>query len=88
MAPAVEAGWRLATHAWGAGYATEAAHAAVAFGRETLRLPRIVSYTAATNVRSMAVMKRLGMKQVGRFDHAAVPEGHRLRPHVLYELAP
>ena len=87
FAPAVEVGWRLAAHAWGAGYATEAARAALAFGFDTLGLARIVAFTAATNMRSMAVMKRLGMTQIGTFDHPAVPAGHRIRPHVLYELA-
>jgi hypothetical protein len=34
----------------------------------------------------MAVMRRLGMASAGTFDHPALPEGHRLRPHVLYSL--
>ena len=87
FAPVVEVGWRLATHAWGAGYASEAARAALDFGFGTLGLARIVAYTAATNVRSMAVMRRLGMTQVDAFEHPGVPEGHRIRSHVLYELA-
>jgi ribosomal-protein-alanine N-acetyltransferase len=80
-------GWRLAAHAWGAGYASEAATAALDFGFGRLGLARIVAFTASTNVRSMAVMKRLGMKQVDTFEHPTVPEGHRIRPHVLYEIA-
>ena len=87
FAPVVEAAWRLVPRAWGAGYATEAARAAVEFGLGTLDLERIVAFTATTNVRSMAVMKRLGMKQVDMFEHPAVPQGHRIRPHVLYQLA-
>jgi hypothetical protein len=30
-------------------------------------------------------MERLGMTRIGTFDHPRLPEGHRLRPHVLYE---
>src|SRR5690348_5836435 len=75
--PAVEIGWRLARGAWGFGYATEAAQAAVRFGFEDLGLEEIVSFTAAGNARSRAVMERLGMTHDpgGDFDHPRVPEG-------------
>lgn len=84
MAPAVEVGWRLAAHGWGAGYATEAAQAALHFGFDVLELPEVVSYTASTNLRSMAVMRRLGMSRSGEFEHPGMPEGHRLRPHIIF----
>lgn len=87
--PAVEVGWRLARPAWGQGYATEGARAALAFGFGTIGLPEIVSFTASANVRSRAVMERLGMArdEAGDFDHPLVPEGSPLRRHVLYRLA-
>lgn len=44
--PAVEVGWRLARSAWGRGYATEAARAALAFGFTKVGLGEIVSMTA------------------------------------------
>ncbi len=49
----------------------------------------VVSFTAVRNVRSRAVMERLGMTHdpADDFDHPALPEGHRLRRHVLYRLA-
>ncbi len=86
--PAVEVGWRLARAAWGHGYATEAAIAAVGFGFETLGLDEIVSFTVPGNVRSRAVMERLGMTRdpSDDFDHPRLPEGHALRRHVLYRL--
>ncbi len=59
--PCVEVGWRLAVEAWGHGYATEAARAALRFGFERLGLEEIVSITRPGNVRSRAVMERLGM---------------------------
>lgn len=39
--------------------------------------------------RSRSVMERLGMSRdpSGDFDHPRVPEGNRLRPHVLYRLS-
>ena len=84
--PAVEVGWRLAAPAWGHGYATEAAEAALDDGFVRVGLPEILSFTAAANRRSRAVMERLGMGRdpAGDFAHPAVPEGHPVRPHVLY----
>ena len=86
FSPCVEIGWRLACAAWGKGYATEAAWAALAYGFVTLGLAEIVSFTATGNIRSRAVMERLGMRFSGYFDHPSVQEGHPLRSHVLYTL--
>jgi RimJ/RimL family protein N-acetyltransferase len=85
--PAVEVGWRLARTAWGHGYATEGARAAVAFAFEELALEEVVSFTAAGNARSRAVMERLGMRHdpADDFDHPRVAD-ERLRRHVLYRL--
>jgi RimJ/RimL family protein N-acetyltransferase len=87
--PAVEVGWRLARHAWGQGYATEAARPALAFGFETVGLEEIVSFTVPANLRSRAVMQRIGMRHdaADDFDHPKLPAGHPLRRHVLYRLA-
>jgi RimJ/RimL family protein N-acetyltransferase len=86
--PCVEVGWRLAAEHWGQGYATEAARAALRFGFDSLKLDEIVSYTVPENRRSRRVMERLGMQRdtQGDFDHPGLPEGHRLRRHVLYRL--
>lgn len=88
--PCVEVGWRLAREHWGRGYATEAARAAVAFGFSRLGLAEIVSFTVPANVRSIAVMRRIGMTRdpSGDFDHPALPEGHPLRRHVLHRIRP
>lgn len=84
--PAVEIGWRLAFDYWGKGYATEGAKTALAYGFETLNLDEIVSFTATQNIRSRRVMERIGMHHNPRddFDHPKLPEGHKLRRHVLY----
>ncbi len=86
--PAVEIGWRLARSAWGHGYATEAARACAAFGFDTLELEEVVSFTAAGNARSRAVMERIGMTRdpADDFEHPSLPAGHPLRRHVLYRL--
>lgn len=86
--PAVEVGWRLTRSAWGHGYATEAAKAALAFGFKEAKLAEVLSFTAAINLRSRAVMERIGLQRdpVGDFEHPSVPVGDELRPHVLYRL--
>jgi RimJ/RimL family protein N-acetyltransferase len=85
----VEVGWRLARSAWGHGYATEAALASLAFGFETLELPEILAVTTATNLRSQAVMRRIGMTRdpADDFDDPSVPDGP-LRRNVLYRIRP
>lgn len=84
--PAVEVGWRLARWAWGHGYATEAATASLDHGFGTVGLTDVVSITTVGNLRSRAVMERLGMTRdpADDFDHPLV--SGPLRPHVLYRL--
>jgi ribosomal-protein-alanine N-acetyltransferase len=86
--PAVEVGWRLARDAWGCGFATEAARAAVSFAFDELGLDEILSFTVEGNARSRAVMRRIGMRHdpADDFDHPRVAEGE-FRRHVLYRLA-
>jgi RimJ/RimL family protein N-acetyltransferase len=85
----VEIGWRLARPAWGHGYATEAALAGLAYGFEALALPEILAVTTATNLRSQAVMRRIGMTRdpADDFDDPTEPEGP-LRRNVLYRARP
>jgi len=79
-----EIGWRLARAAWGRGAASEAAALVLRHAWEALRLPRIVSFTALGNVRSQAVMERIGLARRGEFDHPRLAPEHPLRRHVLY----
>ncbi|MFE1770027.1 GNAT family N-acetyltransferase [Streptomyces sp. NPDC059008] len=84
----VEIGWRLARSAWGKGYATEAALTVLAHGFDHLDLPEIVAVTTATNHRSQAVMRRIGMTRdpADDFEDLSEPEGP-LRPNVLFRIA-
>jgi ribosomal-protein-alanine N-acetyltransferase len=86
--PCVEIGWRLARAAWGLGYATEGARAALAFAFDRLRLAEIVSMTTPGNTRSRRVMEKLGMRRdpTDDFDHPNLPPPSPLRRHVLYRL--
>ena len=86
IAPGHEIGWRFARHAWGCGYASEAARALLADGFERLGLAEILAFTAVSNTRSRAVMERIGMRhQASRdFDHPALAADHPLLRHVVY----
>ena len=81
----VELGWRLARPAWGHGYATEAALAAAGYGFAVMGLPEIFAVTTAGNLRSQAVMRRIGMTSdpAEDFDDPDVDEGP-LRRYVVY----
>jgi len=86
----VEIGWRFHPNAWGRGYATEAAAAALAYGFDVLSLTEIPAWTARTNLASKAVMRRIGMTPAPErdFDHPALAEDDPLRPHVVYVARP
>jgi RimJ/RimL family protein N-acetyltransferase len=76
--PSVEIGWRLDPVAWGRGFATEGARAALVFGFEDLGLDYVVSICEPDNVSSSRVMDRLGM----HFDRLTVHPAHGLPLHV------
>jgi RimJ/RimL family protein N-acetyltransferase len=68
--PAVEVGWRFAPTAWGNGYATEGASAALDEAFLTLGLDWVCSLPQADNPSSGRVAERLGMKLMR---HVTVP---------------
>jgi RimJ/RimL family protein N-acetyltransferase len=89
FSPGYEAGWRLDRKHWGSGYASEAARACIDFGFRSLRAGEIVAVTALQNLRSQAVMSRIGMRcEPGReFDHPRVADGHPLKRHRLFSIS-
>lgn len=86
FSPCVEIGWRLAFPWWGKGLAAEAARKILRIGFERLDIPEIVAFTAAGNLRSRALMARLGMQEAESFEHPGLPLGNLLRSHCLYRL--
>ncbi len=86
FSPGIEIGWRLAKAHWDKGYATEAAEACLAYAHKNGLFNEVYSFTSIGNHRSERVMQKIGMKRVGFFSHPALPEGHKLKAHVLYKL--
>ena len=86
MPGAAEIGWRFLPEAWGQGYATEAAKAALAYGFQVLKLREIIAFTARTNLASQAVMRRIGMSPAPDRDflHPRLSQDDPLRPHVVF----
>ena len=56
----IELGWTLSRHAWGCGYATEAATAARDWALREVRPPRLISLIHSENERSLRVAAKLG----------------------------
>jgi [ribosomal protein S5]-alanine N-acetyltransferase len=84
--PCVEIGWRYQKESWGRGLATEAAQACLQHGFNVLGFQQIFSFTSAINLPSEKVMKRIGMKKTGEFDHPKLDKANRLCRHVLYRI--
>jgi RimJ/RimL family protein N-acetyltransferase len=84
-----EIGWRLARHWWGQGLASEAARACVAWGWQQ-GMTRIAAMTTPDNLRSQAVMRRIGMVERPdlAFDHPMLAVDDPLCPHIAFEIMP
>jgi RimJ/RimL family protein N-acetyltransferase len=72
LADEVEIGWRLHPSAWGSGYATEAARAAVDAAFTHLGVHEVIAIIDPANAPSIAVATRIGM-------HASRAPGHQHR---------
>ncbi len=82
--PCVEIGWRLCAKHWGKGLATEGARACLVYGFTALNFDRIYSFTAVPNIPSVNVMKKIGLKHIGEFNHPMLNEDSWLSRHFLY----
>lgn len=77
-----EIGWRLIPETWGQGYATEAASAVLIDAFDRVGLAEVWAYTSPHNVRSQAVMQRLGLARRPDldFENPGAPPGDPFRP--------
>lgn len=83
-----EIGWRFHREAWGHGYATESAKAALNHARCLLGLTDIIAYTSRENLRSQSVMTRLGMVRNAARDFTVKgPQGQPFSA-LVWQIAP
>lgn len=71
----LEIGWALRREFWGRGYASEIGRAGLAFAFDVLGVDAVVSCTVRHNVRSLAVMQRIGMRYAGEIRSRGMVEG-------------
>jgi ribosomal-protein-alanine N-acetyltransferase len=69
----VEILWALDQRAWGFGYATEAARAALAYGFDVVGLDRVVALARPQNGPSRRIMDKLGMRWEKELDVFGAP---------------
>ena len=75
LGPHFDMGWRLVRSAWGFGYATEASGAALKDLFTRLPVSEALAYTSPDNLRSQAVMARLGLRREPSRDFTALYPG-------------
>jgi RimJ/RimL family protein N-acetyltransferase len=71
----LELGWALRRDHWGQGYATEIGRAGLAYAFDVLGMQAVVSCTLRQNLRSRAVMERIGMRHAGEITSRATVPG-------------
>lgn len=88
LAGDIEIGWRLREHAWGRGYAKEAAIASLDLAFDRFKAPYVVAVTAAKNGPSQGLMIRLGMARRTEFDFVdgRFPEESEVNPQVVFRI--
>ena len=87
--PCIDIGWRLARSYWGMGYASEAAHRILDYSFHRLDIDELLCFASLKNVRSIAVMERLGMTRNTEddFDHPMIDPDSDLSRHALYRMS-
>jgi RimJ/RimL family protein N-acetyltransferase len=71
----LEIGWALRRQFWGCGFASEIGRAGLEFAFDVLGMPAVVSCTVRHNLRSRAVMERIGMRYAGEIRSRGIVEG-------------
>jgi RimJ/RimL family protein N-acetyltransferase len=83
----LEVGWALRGRHRGRGYAAELGRAALAYAFDTLEARAVVSCTMRHNVRSRAVMERIGMRYSGEIRSRGLVDGGADAPYSVCVLS-
>ena len=84
--PAVDIGWRLKRSAWGNGYATEGAKRCLDYAFDSLGINEVISVCVVKNTKSENVMKKIGMKKIGEFNHPELKDNPEYEKHFCYKI--
>lgn len=84
--PCIDIGWRIKVSEWNRGYATEGAMQCLVYAQKNLHIQKIMSVAPVINVKSISVMKKIGMHYVKTFAHPLLNGNERLQQCVLYEI--
>ena len=84
--PSIDIGWRLKKSAWGKGYASEGAKACLAAAFSEFKINEIVAFATDTNLPSISVMKKIGMKFIGTVQHPHITNDPRFKHCVVYKV--
>lgn len=84
--PCVDIGWRINQKYWGKGLATEGALACLKYAKDQLKILQVYSMASKTNIRSIHVMKKIGMTYIKNFEHPKLTEYSELKKCVLFSI--
>jgi len=84
--PATDIGWRLKKAAWGKGYASEGAKRCLEFAFDSLQIERVIATCTIKNTKSENVMKKIGMKKRGEFNHPKLSDYPDYEKCIWYEI--
>lgn len=76
----VEISWHLMPRYWGHGFASEGARAVLDHAMRIVRPERVVAFALPDNIRSLRVIRRVGLPYIGDRHHAG-------RPHAFFALS-
>lgn len=84
----IEISWHLMPRCWGHGFATEGALAMLDHAMGTVRPERVVAYALPDNIRSLRVIRRVGLPYIGDRHHAGLPHAFFALSREAYRPAP
>jgi len=83
--PMVDLGWRLTPEVWGCGLATEGARRCMIYAKNELGLNHLYAIAPELNLKSIKVMKKIGLQFNQEFLHPLLGEYKELQRCVLYD---
>jgi RimJ/RimL family protein N-acetyltransferase len=82
--PCVDIGWRIGFKYWNCGYATEGAKRCLQYAFEDLKLKEVFSVAPVINVKSIAIMHKIGMLERTHFEHPLLNSFDYLKKCALF----